>query len=389
VDGASQTRNAGLSTGHDPVGPAFKVQAVDGAARSGVLRTAHGEVRTPVFMPVGTKATVKTLHPDEVRDLGAQIVLGNTYHLHFRPGEDVIRELGGLHRFMGWDAPILTDSGGFQVFSLRDTIARVDDEGVTFRNVYDGASSQFTPELAARIQANLGSDIAMCLDQVPAAGVTRRELEEAVRRTTLWAERQRQAERADGQLRFGITQGGVDPELRRRSTDEIAALDFDGNAIGGLAIGEDRQAMFDVTDWAAASMPAEKPRYFMGIGDPEGILEVIEAGVDMFDCVLPTRMARTGTALTRTGRLNLRNARFARDPAPLEDECDCPACSRFSRAYLRHLVNQNELLGLRLLSLHNLRFLIELTRGARDAIERGGFASYKRDVLERLAWAHS
>jgi queuine tRNA-ribosyltransferase len=335
-------------------------------------------------MPVGTKGSVKALHPDEVRELGAGIVLGNTYHLHFRPGDEVIRDLGGLHRFMGWDSPILTDSGGFQVFSLRDTIARVDDDGVTFRNVYDGSPSQFSPELAARIQANLGSDIAMCLDQVPPAGVTRHALEEAVRRTTLWAERQRHAQRAEGQLRFGITQGGVDPELRRRSTEEIAALDFDGNAIGGLAIGEDREAMFEVTGWAAASMPPEKPRYFMGIGDPEGILEVIEAGVDMFDCVLPTRMARTGTALTRTGRLNLRNARFARDPAPLDEECDCPACLRFSRAYLRHLVNQNELLGLRLLSLHNLRFLLELTRGARDAIERGGFASYKRDFLERL-----
>ena len=274
---------------------------MDGAARAGVLRTAHGEVRTPVFMPVGTKATVKSLHPDEVRDLGAQILLGNTYHLHFRPGDELIRELGGLHRFMGWEAPILTDSGGFQVFSLRDTIARVDDEGVTFRNVYDGDEAHFTPELAARIQANLGSDIAMCLDQVPPAGVTRRELEEAVRRTTLWAERQRNAPRADGQLRFGITQGGVDPELRRRSTEEIAALDFDGNAIGGLAIGEDRDAMFEVTDWSAALMPADKPRYFMGIGDPEGILEVIEAGVDMFDCVLPTRTARTGSALTRDG----------------------------------------------------------------------------------------
>jgi queuine tRNA-ribosyltransferase len=340
-------------------------------------------------MPVGTKATVKTLHPDEVRDLGAEILLANTYHLHFRPGEETIRELGGLHRFMSWDAPILTDSGGFQVFSLRDTIARVDDDGVAFRNVYDGTTSQFTPELAAQIQADLGSDIAMCLDQVPPAGVTRRELEEAVRRTTLWAGRQRHADTAPGQLRFGISQGGVDPELRRRSTAEIAELDFDGNAIGGLAIGEDRDAMFEVTDWAAASMPADKPRYFMGIGDPEGILEVIEAGVDMFDCVLPTRMARTGTALSRSGRLNLRNARFARDPAPLDDGCDCPACTRFSRSYLRHLVNQNELLGLRLLSLHNLRFLVELTRGAREAIERGGFASYKRDVLERLTWADS
>jgi queuine tRNA-ribosyltransferase len=367
----------------------FEVTATEGAARAGVLRTAHGEVRTPVFMPVGTKATVKTLHPDEVRDLGAQIVLGNTYHLHFRPGDELIRDLGGLHRFMSWDLPILTDSGGFQVFSLRDTIARVDDEGVTFKSVYDGAATRFTPELAARIQQNLGSDIAMCLDQVPAVGVSRRKLEDAVRRTTVWAEQQRHAPRADGQLRFGITQGGVDEELRRRSTEEIAALDFDGNAIGGLAIGEDRQAMFETTDWSAALLPADKPRYFMGIGDPEGILEVIEAGVDMFDCVLPTRTARTGSALTRTGRINLRNAQFARDEAPLDEGCDCPACTRFTRAYIRHLVNQNELLGLRLLSLHNLRFLIELTRGAREAIERGGFATYKREALERLQWANS
>jgi queuine tRNA-ribosyltransferase len=362
----------------------FTVVATDGAARAGVLRTAHGEIETPVFMPVGTKATVKSLHPDEVRDLGAQILLGNTYHLYFRPGDELIRGQGGLHRFMGWDAPILTDSGGFQVFSLRDTIARVDDEGVTFRSVYDGAQAQFTPELAARIQENLGSDIAMCLDQVPPAGVTRTELAEAVRRTTLWAERQRNAPRAEGQLRFGIAQGGTDPELRRRSTEEIAALDFDGNAIGGLAIGEDRAAMFEATDRAAELMPADKPRYFMGIGDPEGILEVMEAGVDMFDCVLPTRTARTGSALTWEGRLNLRNARFARDEGPLDEGCDCPACSRFSRAYIRHLVNQEELLGLRLLSLHNLRFVVSLTRGARSAIGRGEFATYKRNALERI-----
>jgi queuine tRNA-ribosyltransferase len=367
----------------------FQVDATDGAARAGVLRTAHGEVETPVFMPVGTKATVKTLDPDEVRALGAQILLGNSYHLHFRPGGELIRDLGGLHRFMAWPLPILTDSGGFQVFSLRDTIARVDEEGVTFRNVYDGAATHFTPELSARIQADLGSDIAMCLDQVPPAGVTRAALEQAVRRTTLWAARQRDAPRAEGQLRFGIAQGGIDPELRRRSTEEIAELDFDGNAIGGLAIGEDRAAMFEVTDWSAALLPAEKPRYFMGIGDAEGILEVIEAGVDMFDCVLPTRTARTGSALTPMGRLNLRNARFTRDERPLDESCDCPACVRFSRAYIRHLVNQNELLGLRLLSLHNLRFVIELTRGARDAIVRGGFASYKQESLERLTWADS
>jgi queuine tRNA-ribosyltransferase len=340
-------------------------------------------------MPVGTKGTVKTLHPDEVRALGAQIVLGNTYHLHFRPGDELVRDLGGLHRFMSWDGPILTDSGGFQVFSLRDTIARVDDEGVTFRNVYDGAEAHFTPELSQRIQANLGSDIAMCLDQVPPAKVPRRQLEEAVRRTTAWAERQLVAPLAEGQLRFGITQGGVDAELRRRSTEEIGGLGFDGNAIGGLAIGEDRDVMFETTDWATALLPADKPRYFMGIGDPEGILEVIEAGIDMFDCVLPTRTARTGSALTATGRLNLRNARFARDEAPLEEGCDCAACARFTRAYIRHLVNQNELLGLRLLSLHNLRFLVRLTDGARDAIGRGTFAAYKRDQLERLTWMDS
>src|SRR5919201_4733999 len=295
----------------------FTLHATDGAARAGVLSTPHGEVPTPAFMPVGTKATVKTLHPDELRELDAQIVLGNTYHLHFRPGDELIAELGGLHRFMAWSGPILTDSGGFQVFSLRDTLLAVDDDGVTFLNVYDGAATRFTPELAARVQASLGSDVAMCLDQVPPAEVERRELAEAVRRTTEWARRQREAERAPGQLRFGITQGGVDPELRRRSTEELVELDFDGNAIGGLAIGEDRAAMFETTDWVAELLPRERPRYFMGIGDPEGILEVIEAGVDMFDCVLPTRTARTGSALTWEGRLNLRNARYARDPGPL------------------------------------------------------------------------
>jgi queuine tRNA-ribosyltransferase len=389
VDELTPFRDPRLVTARGAAGPPFEVQATDGEARAGLLRTAHGDVETPVFMPVGTKGTVKTLHPDEVRDLGAQILLGNTYHLHFRPGDELIRDLGGLHRFMSWNAPILTDSGGFQVFSLRDTITKVDDDGVTFASVYDGSATRFTPELAAQIQANLGSDIAMCLDHVPPAGIPRRQLEEAVRRTTEWARRQRDEPRAEGQLRFGISQGGTDPELRRRSTEEIAELGFDGNAIGGLAIGEDRGATFETTDWAAQLLPADKPRYFMGIGDPVGVLEVIEAGVDMFDCVLPTRTARTGSALTNEGRLNLRNARFARDEGPLDALCDCPACARFTRAYIRHLVNQNELLGLRLLSLHNLRFVIELTRGARDAIAVGRFASYKRERLERLQWADS
>jgi queuine tRNA-ribosyltransferase len=336
-------------------------------------------------MPVGTKATVKTVDPDELRALGTTILLGNTYHLHFRPGEDLIAELGGLHDFMSWDGPILTDSGGFQVFSLRDTIARVDDDGVTFRSVYDGAEARFTPESVARCQAQLGSDIAMCLDICPPVDVGRAALEEAVRRTTLWATRQRAEPRSEGQLLFGIAQGASDPELRRRSIAELVDLDFDGYALGGLAIGEERPLMFETTGWAAELLPEDKPRYFMGIGDPEGILEVIERGIDMFDCVLPTRTARTGSALTWEGRLNLRNAAFARDPRPLDEGCTCPACTRFTRAYIRHLINQQELLGLRLLSLHNLRFLLELTANARAAIGEGRFRMFKAEALDRLA----
>jgi queuine tRNA-ribosyltransferase len=365
----------------------FTVTARDGAGRAGMLRTAHGDVPTPAFMPVGTKGTVKSVHPDELRALGTTILLGNTYHLHLRPGEDLIAGLGGLHAFMGWDGPILTDSGGYQVFSLRHTITRVDDDGVTFRSVYDGDLMKLTPEVAASIQRKLGSDIAMCLDHVPPTGVTRDELEQAVRRTTQWAARQRAAERAPGQLVFGIAQGHTDDELRRRSIAELAELDFDGYALGGLAIGEERGQMLEATAWAAPLLPEQKPRYFMGIGDPAGILDVIERGIDMFDCVWPTRLGRTGTALTWEGRLNLKNARFARDAQPLDEQCTCPACERFSRAYLRHLVNQNELLGLRLLSLHNLRFLLELTAGARQAIDDRGFASYKREALDRIARA--
>jgi queuine tRNA-ribosyltransferase len=365
----------------------FAVVATDGEARAGVLRTARGDVPTPAFMPVGTKGTVKGVDPDELRSLGASIVLGNTYHLHFRPGEDVVAELGGLHAFMGWDGPILTDSGGFQVFSLRDTLLAVDDGGVTFRSVYDGSAARLTPADAQRIQAALGSDVAMCLDVCPPAGVPRAELEQAVRLTTLWAAEQRGAPRAAGQLCFGISQGATDVELRRRSIAEIAELDFDGNALGGLSVGEEREAMLETVGWAAPLLPPDKPRYFMGVGDPQGVLEVIARGIDMFDCVLPTRTARTGSALTWEGRLNMRNARFARDPRPLDEDCPCPACRRFSRAYVRHLVNQQELLGLRLLSLHNLRFLLDVVAGARAAIERGELRSYVRGALDRSAAA--
>jgi queuine tRNA-ribosyltransferase len=365
----------------------FAVTATDGEARAGVLRTTHGDVPTPAFMPVGTKATVKGLDPERLRDLGTTILLGNTYHLHFRPGAEVIEELGGLHRFMAWDGPILTDSGGFQVFSLRDTITAVDEEGVTFRSVYDGEPARFTPELTADIQRRLGSDIAMCLDVCPPADVTREELELATATTRQWALRQLAAPRSDGQLLFAVAQGGTDPDLRRRSMEELAALDFDGLALGGLSVGEERDLMLDTVAWAAPLLPAERPRYFMGIGDPVGILDVVARGIDMFDCVLPTRLGRTGSALTWEGRLNLKNARFARDPNPLDEECPCRACTGFSRAYLRHLVNQQELLGLILLSEHNVRFLLDLTAGARAAIERGELAAYRTAVLDRLEQA--
>jgi queuine tRNA-ribosyltransferase len=365
----------------------FGVEATDGAARTGTLRTARGEIPTPAFMPVGTKATVKGLHPDRVRELGASIVLANTYHLFFKPGAETIEELGGLHRFMGWDGPILTDSGGFQVFSLRHTIVRADDEGVTFRSVYDGDLAHFTPELAADVQRRLGSEIAMCLDVVPPPGVPRAELELAVARTTAWARRQLAAPRAEGQLVFGIAQGGIDPDLRRRSLEEISDLGFDGHALGGLSVGEARETMLETVEWAAPALPPGRPRYFMGIGDPLGILDVIERGIDMFDCVLPTRLGRTGTAITRDGRLNLKNARFARDGRPLDEECGCAACERFSRAYIRHLVGQHELLGLILLSEHNVRFLLDLTAGARTAIERQRFGRFKAEVAERLGRA--
>ncbi|MDX6714258.1 MAG: queuine tRNA-ribosyltransferase, partial [Baekduia sp.] len=353
----------------------FTLETTDGSARAGRLTTAHGVIETPVFMPVGTRATVKGVDPRELEQLGAQIILGNTYHLHFRPGADLIEELGGLHRFMGWHRPLLTDSGGFQVFSLADT-RRIDADGVTFRSVYDGSVARFTPELAMAVQASLGSDIAMAFDECSPAGAARADLERAVERTARWAERCVAAPRPDGQLRFGIAQGGTDRELRARSVGQLTALPFEGFAIGGLSVGEEREEMFDVTDSTAALLPAGRPRYFMGIGDPEGILRVIGAGIDMFDCVLPTRLGRTGSATTWDGRLNLRNARFARDEGPLQEGCECPACVRFSRAYIRHLVTQDELLGLRLLTLHNVHFLLELCRGARRAIIERRFRAF-------------
>jgi queuine tRNA-ribosyltransferase len=362
----------------------FTIDATDGPARAATFETAHGTIRTPVFMPVGTKGTVKALDPRELEALGAQIVLGNTYHLHLRPGEEVVRDLGGLHRFMGWDRPILSDSGGFQVFSLRDTLLKVDDDGVTFRSVYDGTAERLTPEGAMGVQAALGSDIAMAFDECPPGQAERPVVERAVERTARWAARSVAAPAAPGQMRFGIVQGGVDLELRRRSAGQITALPFDGFAIGGLSVGEERDLTFATTEQVADLLPVQRPRYFMGIGDPEGVLRVIAAGVDMFDCVLPTRTARTGSALTWEGRLNMHNKRFERDTAPLDETCSCPACTRFSRGYIRHLIMQNELLGLRLLSLHNVAFLVSLCGAARCAIEQGTFAGFLERSLSRL-----
>ena len=355
----------------------FDLVATDGDARAGVLHTAHGPLATPAFMPVGTKATVKAMLPAELRALGAGIVLGNTYHLHFRPGEELIAELGGLHRFMAWDGPILTDSGGFQVFSLRHTADRVDDDGVWFRSVYDGSRHRFTPELAMAVQRSLGSDIAMAFDECTRADVEPAELAAAVRRTSLWARRSREAEMAPGQLVFGISQGATDMALRERSVADILDIGFDGYAIGGLSVGEERSEMLRTVSATTAMMPADRPRYFMGIGDPEGVVEMIARGVDMFDCVLPTRLGRTGAALVPGGRINLRNARFARDQAPLVEGCTCPACTTFSRAYIRHLITQEEIVGLRLLTLHNLHTVIALTQTARESIIAGRFAAFR------------
>ncbi|MHB1343477.1 MAG: tRNA guanosine(34) transglycosylase Tgt [Thermoleophilia bacterium] len=362
----------------------FKVEAVDGAARAGSLGTPRGRVQTPCFMPVGTKGTVKAMPPARLHAIGAGIILANTYHLALRPGSETVAALGGLHRFMGWDGPILTDSGGFQVFSLKDT-AVIDEEGVTFRSIYDGSKHTFTPERAMAEQRLLGADFIMCFDECPPAGASRDAVAGAVRRTEAWAARCREAHIEAGgagtdgpQMLFGIVQGGVHEDLRRASVEGLVALDFPGYAIGGLSVGEERGATLETTEFTAALLPRDRPRYFMGIGDPAGLLDAIGRGIDLFDCVLPTRIARMGTAFTAGGRLNLRNAEHARSTAPLEPDCPCLACTSFSRGALRHFVMQKEILGLQLLSDHNLVHLFRLVEGARRAILDGRFGAYKR-----------
>ncbi len=369
----------------------FSLTATSGRARAGLLRTAHGVVRTPTFMPVGTKATVKSTTAREIVDLGAQVVLGNTYHLVLRPGARQVADAGGLHQMMRWPHSILTDSGGFQVFSLRHTL-KLDDDGVVFRSVYDGDKVEFTPENVAQAQAWLGSDVAMVLDECPPGDATRPVVEAAVARTTRWAARAREAhlqvrrsgDGADGwsltgqpQLQFGIVQGGVHADLRERSARELLDIGFDGYAIGGLSVGEDPELTMPALSTTTALLPEDRPRYYMGIGDPVGILDVIDRGVDMFDCVLPTRLARTASAMVPNdvhprARLNLRNASHVGDTGPILDGCGCPACvGGYARGYIRHLFQQDEILSLRLASLHNRYVLIDLVRRSGLAIASG------------------
>lgn len=366
----------------------FRVEARDGDARAGSLETPRGTVRTPCFMPVGTKGTVKAMTPDRLRAAGAQIVLANTYHLALRPGSDTVRRLGGLHAFMQWDGPLLTDSGGYQVFSLRDT-AKVDDGGVAFRSIYDGSRHVFTPERAIAEQQALGADFIMCFDQCPPGTADEREVAEAVERTSAWAGRCKKAHQECGglgtdgaQMLLGIMQGGVVPRLRRASAEQLREIGFPGYAIGGLTVGEDRNAMLETTAVATSLLPDDRLRYFMGIGDPEGLVEVMGCGVDMFDCVLPTRTARMGTAFTPAGRINLRNAEHAYSVEPLDPGCPCQACTGFSRGALRHFVMQKEILGIVLLTEHNLTFLTRLVGEAREAILEGRFTAFRSGFRE-------
>lgn len=352
----------------------FQVTAQDGRARAGVLRTPHGQLETPLFAPVGTQATVKALTPDQLEELGAGLVLANAYHLYLRPGDERIAELGGLHEFMQWPKPLLTDSGGYQLFSLAEQ-REVDPEGVTFRSHLDGSQHRITPERAVEIQENLGADIIMALDECPEPY----DLEynrQAMQRTHQWAERCLSAKRRPDQALFGIVQGGVFPELRQQSAEFIAGLGTPGIGIGGLSVGERKPEMYDMLELLDAALPDDRPRYLMGVGAPDDLVEAVLRGVDIFDCVLPTRLARNDAALTRAGRINVRTAALADDQGPLEADCDCYTCTHFSRAYLRHLVVAREMLSATLLSIHNIRLLIRITGELREAITGGQVEPY-------------
>jgi queuine tRNA-ribosyltransferase len=348
-------------------------------ARAGMIHTSHGDIPTPVFAPVGTQATVKTLTPADLQELGATLILSNTYHLYLRPGPDLIADFGGLHRFMQWDGPILTDSGGFQVFSL-EGLREIDEEGVTFRSHLDGSQHRFTPERVIAIQEKLGADIIMAFDECPQPDDYDYNVV-ALDRTHRWAERCRTAQSRTDQALYGIVQGGIFADLRARSAQFLTSLDFPGYGIGGLSVGETKAQMHEMLDVLHPILPQDKPRYLMGVGSPEDLFECVARGVDQFDCVLPTRIARNGSVFTHQGRVNLRNAQFSSDRQPIEPACRCYTCRTFSRAYLRHLIVAKETLALRLATLHNLHFMLELMRRIRETILSGDFGSYKDRFL--------
>lgn len=366
----------------------FQLHHTDGAARAGELETPHGKALTPFFMPVATQATVKGLTPEEVRDVGAQVVLSNAYHLYLRPGVETVVNLGGLHKFMGWDGPILTDSGGFQAFSM-GPLRKVSDDGIRFRSHIDGSEHNFTPELATANQEGLAPDIAMCFDQCIAYGASEKQVRQAMERTHRWAQSCFDAHQSSatgapsGQALFGIVQGGTFPELRDESARAISAIPFHGYAVGGLAVGENKEDMYRFTGQVAKVLPEDKPRYLMGVGSPEDLVEGVARGIDMFDCALPTRVARNGNLFTPEGRVDITKARYAEQQGPLDETCDCYTCRNYSAAYLRHLFRAKELLGLRLASIHNLRFVLALMERIRASILEKRFDAFRRDFLDR------
>ena len=357
----------------------FSLQATDGKARTGVISTPRGDIRTPAFMPVGTAATVKAMLPESVRATGADILLGNTYHLMLRPTAERVARLGGLHRFMNWDRPILTDSGGFQVMSLAD-LRKLTEDGVTFRSHVDGSRHHLSPERSMEIQRLLGSDIVMCFDECPALPADDRRVAESMRLSMRWAARSKAAfGDRPGHALFGIQQGGVTRELRDESAEKLREIGFDGYAVGGLAVGEGQAAMFGVLDYAPDMLPEDRPRYLMGVGKPDDIVGAVERGIDMMDCVLPSRSGRTGQAWTRRGQVNIKNARHMDDPRPLDEACTCPACRNYSRAYLHHVFRTGEIISSMLLTWHNLHYYQDLMEGLRKAIAAGGLDAFVRD----------
>ena len=360
----------------------FKLLKQSNNARRGTLKTAHGKIETPFFMPIATGGAIKGLIPDEIRDFGGQVLLANTYHLHLRPGEDVIKKAGGLHKFMNWNGPILTDSGGYQIFSLAE-IRKLKDDGVEFQSHLDGETIFLTPEKCIKIQQKLGSDMMMCLDECPPYPTKRKYVEDSLELTTKWASRCKKVHK-DKSLLFGIVQGGMHTDLREKSAKQLVDIGFDGYAIGGLSVGEPNKLMYEMVEATTPYLPEDKPRYLMGVGTPENILEAVERGIDMFDCVLPTRNARHGHMFTSKGVIRLKRAPFKKDFTPLDPNCDCYTCKNYTKAYLRHIFMTNEILSLRLNTLHNVFFYLKLMKQIREAIEKNQFEKFKKKFLSKL-----